>query len=276
MIAKLVSTILGAGLIYLVVSFVAIGINEWLSGARGSRGKFLKQGIKRLLPDAPIFRRAMRHPLISGMYRDQAMLGNPPSYISPANFAAALLDVVWTRARVAGCNPTAGTRLDRLRLSLETLEHDHPVVAASILAAIDRSADYEQASAAIEGWYSRCMERVTGWYARFVRKRIFVIALLIAAAVNIGGIHVARAFWESAPGVSSRVEAWPVGYSCVGGSAPAGAAASGCARAFVSEVTTLAGLADLLGSILDWLVTAVAVALGAPYLFQLFRMRRAS
>jgi hypothetical protein len=274
MIASTLSAILGTALLYLLLCFVAIGINEWISGARGSRGQFLKEGIKRLLPDPPIFRRAMRHPLISGMYRDRAMLGNPPSYVNPTNFASAVLDVVWTRARVAGCVPASTNRLDGLRLALKTLERDHPLVAAAIASATDRAQTYEEAVAAIEAWYSSAMERVAGWYSRFTRRRIFVIALVISATANIDAVHVARTFWRVEP--AAAVAPWPIGYSCLAETADDDRpATSGCSRRVLTEVSSAAGIEDLLGRVLGWLVTAVAVALGAPYLFQLLRIKRA-
>jgi hypothetical protein len=280
MIANLLQTLLGAGLIYLLLAFIVIGLNEWIASTRASRGQFLKAGIKRLLPDQPIFRRVMQHPLISAMYRDQTILGRPPSYLAPASFAGAIIEIVFRRAHLAGLEAPDDPQLPHLKQAVRKIEVDHPLIAQSLRSVIDRADNYEQAYAAIEAWYSSSMERVGGWYARYTRRRIMMLALLLAVLGNIDAVQVVHGFWHRPAAIadtSGRTAAtadpaWPVGYTClVESGQPALRRLPACTTGFVSSLGTAGAWWSLLQSVLGWLITALLVALGAPYLFQVFR-----
>ena len=288
MIWNLLVTVGGVGLIYVLLCFFVSGLNEWLATARGWRGYFLKAGIRRMLPDPPIYRRVMQHPLISGMYRDQAATGKPPSRLAPANFAGALINVIRRRAAVSGWSAGQRSPAEALRSAIEAIQLDHPLIAQSMFPILDKAGDdLAQIHAGIEGWFNSAMDRVTIWYEEHARRRLFTIALVTTIVANADAISITRAFWNSAsqppamvyagaspatgaveePGRAHRL---PIGYSCLSvPNADLEAVTRGCGTAFWRSATSLDGWFRLLG----WLLTALAVTIGAPYLFRIFTAR---
>src|ERR1043165_535006 len=84
--------IIGLGFVYLLFSLLCSTINEWYARLRNWRGKTLKAGINKLLADAEETGLALamhQHPLIEGLKQNRQY----PSYIAPATFALALMDV---------------------------------------------------------------------------------------------------------------------------------------------------------------------------------------
>lgn len=289
MIEDLFQTILGTSAILVLMSIFAATVQEMSAAVGGSRGQFLKLGLRKLLPDQPIFRRVMQHPLISGLYRDQAALDRPPSYLAPANFANALLDVLRVRATLAEWTG-AGNDVDDLRLAAEKLQLDHPVIGQSLIPILHRAeGDYAAAMSGVEQWYCSGMDQVSHWYLNYVRKRLFVIGLVLAALLNVDAINVVRSFWNvadaPAPVASITVtdegtkllpaNQWPIGYSCLAGEG-AGIAkrVTSCAEAARDyggrEDRFFVALLTLFG----WLLTAFAISATAPVLFRVFRFRR--
>lgn len=299
MIENLLRTVVGAGLIYFFLCLLVSGINLAIAEARGSRGKFLKMGIRGMLPDPPLFRRVMQHPLISGMYRAEVALGKAPSHLAPGSFASALVEVVRSRAAVADPAARSEDKMAQLRRDAETLKPDHPIVAQSLLTIIDRSdQSYEDVFRGIEAWFDAAMERVRVWYARYTRRRLFLIAFVLAALFNIDAFHVVRVFWvdgreamivapptsetqastvrsapkgaSGRPGTNETRADWPVGHPCFSWAhgTPYDRLRN-CFDGATAMVTTPSGWPFLLGSLLGWLATAFLVALGAPGLYRM-------
>ena len=128
----------------------------------------------------------------------------------------------------------------------------------------------------LSSWYNNVMERVTGWYKRWVNVVVFVIAFLLAAALNINSIVVADALWDDPllrSGVEAAVAAQIADTQNREGSVDA--------EAIVAELEQLEELGFPVGwttdaddprlfgpwTILGWLITAAAATLGAPFWF---------
>src|SRR5205809_669089 len=94
----LIEIAMGLILVFLIFAIVVTGVQEWWSQYFGHRGKFLREGLLRLISDDAVFVRVLHHPLVGGLYRDRAARGKPPSYIEPANFALAFANVVVRRS----------------------------------------------------------------------------------------------------------------------------------------------------------------------------------
>lgn len=299
MIFRLLETALSMAVVYFLLCTFVSGVNEWIASRRGTRGTFLKRGIRHLLPDQPIFRRVMQHPLVGALYRDDVAKGRPPSYLDPGSFARALADVVVARGRLAGVADARTGDAASLKASLEAISLDHPVVAQALRPIVDvAGADYDAMIKGIEAWYSSSMDRVSGWYQAYARKRLFVLGVLVAALGNVDSVQLVRSFWNS-PGlrsaaeeISDRIQAegdlvpapaasdpetsavardllrlqsegLPIGFDCLVAQSGEAAIVRRCGSAAWSLLRE-EGLLKLLG----WLLTGLAVSLGAPFWFQ--------
>jgi hypothetical protein len=123
---------------------------------------------------------------------------NLPSYIPAANFAGAFLDF-WARGAIGkGVSRSNKLSPDHLRRSIADLPNDKLRRAA--LYALDLAQDdIEAAKKNIETWFNATMDRVTGWYKRRTQLVLFVIGLLAAASLNIDAIAVAQRLMRDKP-----------------------------------------------------------------------------
>ena len=219
---------------------------------------------------------------------------NLPSYIPAGNFAVALLDRV---ARGPVASDTAGVdaqplSLGAVRRNIATIQN--PQVQRALLSAIDMAGDdLAKAQKNVEVWYDSAMDRVSGWYKRRTQMVLFGLGLAVTVAANVDSLAVARRLYQdqaarealvgraqtldrnsAAQGVTlqsvtSELEKLrlPVGWSD-----PHVFEGSG--------ISELPGWGDLLSaekrnglwtvvkrSLLGWLITALAVSLGAPFWF---------
>lgn len=94
-----------------------------------------------------------------------------PSYIPTPTFVAVLLDITKTDA------PGADTPLQR---SLEALHDDKD----------------EMLRKNLGRWFDDQMDRVSGWYKRESKTILFILGLIIVAAMNVDTIAVARTLWK--------------------------------------------------------------------------------
>jgi hypothetical protein len=78
-------------------------------------------------------------------------------------------------------------------------------VKTSLLALLRRSDDdLIKARMAIEGWFNDAMDRVSGWYKRRTQVWTLVIALALTLAANADTIQIARKLWAD-PVLRSKV-----------------------------------------------------------------------
>lgn len=214
--------------------------------------------------------------------------GNLPSYIPAANFSAALLDMV-ARGRdassAAAATASGGWSLDGLRANVSTIEN--VTVQRAILSAIDTAGgDIDLVRRNLESWYDGTMDRVSGWYKRRTQFLVFWIGLVTAVGLNIDAVQVYRELIasktlraivvEQAKTAAGPADARPprsidelsaelsrIGYP-VGWPAPQ---LHTCKLSGATASCTDWSFLWLLASIPGWLITAVAVTLGAPFWF---------
>lgn len=105
-----------------------------------------------------------KHPIIDDLKRPGwKSRRRRPSYISFANFARALVDVLVPDAQ-------GQTSLDKVRSSVATLDDDSGLK-RPLLALIDEAnGDITAFRTAVQGWFNDQMDRVSGWYKAVVEK----------------------------------------------------------------------------------------------------------
>lgn len=288
---------IGVTFIYLLVSLFITSVVEFIESIRRKRGASLFYGVMEMLDDTgkvgsgeAAARALYSHPLVQGLYvgdintatRNRVL----PSYLPSKSFALALIDQV-----VAGkvnAAPTKATLPDgapigeRLRFAAERIENDQ-VRRALCLAVQLGGNDLERITKHLEGWFDAAMERVAGRYKRHTQHLTFSIGLGAAILLNVNTLVIADtlskdatlrravvAQAEAAHDISKTDEAiqrinetgLPIGWS-------------DHARKLAFANTDLPGLREKLFSYLQlavgYLVTALAVSLGAPFWFDVLK-----
>jgi hypothetical protein len=81
-------------------------------------------------------------------------------------------------------------QLRALRAAISAIQDNDPLKNA-LLRLVDAAGnDMDRARANIEGWFNSTMDRVSGWYKRWSQGLIFVLGLLLVAALNVDTIDI--------------------------------------------------------------------------------------
>ena len=241
------------------------------------------------------------HGLIQSLYRSgpgltliaAAKNATLPSYIPSRTFASALYDLLFAGKDITSTStPTLSTMLTAINNLPESK-------AKEALATLVRQAggDAAKTRSALEGWYNDAMDRVSGLYKRRTQAALFGLGLLLAVGLNINSIAVARTLWTT-----PAARAYTIAAAEQFARGPAGAPPSPDAAAQLATLQSLSlplgwnalhmpwrdapvmvrdlagklGMQDgpvstveILSTLLGWLLTAMAVTLGAPFWFDL-------
>lgn len=163
---------IGLALMYLLLALVCSVVQELIANITSWRGRHLLTSIKTMLNDpnmTGLAKRVYADPRIERL----SLAGKLPSYIPPAAFAKALVDIV----------------TDEKALASPSL--DGPL--APFLR--EAQGDADKLKAALEQWYDDAMDRFGGWYKRNVQLVILAIAAVVTVGLNANSIEVARQIW---------------------------------------------------------------------------------
>jgi hypothetical protein len=137
--------------------------------------------------------------------------------------------------------------------------------------------DMNQVRANIEGWYNSAMDRVSGWYKRRSQLVTLVLCLFIVVVANIDTIAIGNALARN-KALRDVLVSGAQDFSKVGGTPTAGNAAQWLQTKLenVSPLGMPIGWGQLnmrwdtpgvVQRLVGWVVTAIAVTLGAPFWF---------
>jgi hypothetical protein len=185
---QMLDTAIGMVFIYLALSLLCSGINEWVARFFTSRGRHLMDWIKQFLNDPAKFAAFQNHALIKNLMQS----GKLPSYIPSRTFVLALLDTI------APVDRSTGVRtLDSIRAQVTQLPD--PAMKQTLLALIDDAGeDVEQVRQNIEGWFNDAMERLSGWYKRRTQWVILGLAFAVTIAMNVDTFRVVSSLYRDA------------------------------------------------------------------------------
>lgn len=252
--------------VFFLLSLIVSQVNELIAGALGLRAKNLRKGLMGVLGDEGMVERLLDHSLVrtdlgQGKRRD-------PSYISPKNFALALRDLVHKDSRgVSGVSDELAEQLRALTGSPATL----PEVPE------------------LEKWFDESMDRVSGWYKRKAQWAAIVVAVVLTLALNVSTLRIAEqlsaepkvlanvvAKAEAAEDKSSEGGQGEEGEEGAVGMKEAGKEAEAAIQdlsalslpIFWTEEKNRPGSGEeWLNAAAGWLLTILAVSLGAPFWF---------
>ena len=208
---------LGMVFTFLAMSLAASAATEAVSSFLKTRSSTLMQGIKDLLNDKDFTGLALQlyqHGLISPRGNGADKEPNKqtdPAYIDPKQFAAALVEII---KGLPATPPPAGSpapppaltdpavpipaAVAALQAKIANAPGDHNGQLRKMLYGIVERAEGDEARIRNElsGWFDNAMDRVSGVYKRHTQFWAFVLALIIAFALNVSAIDVAQQLWK--------------------------------------------------------------------------------
>jgi hypothetical protein len=263
--------LVGMAFLFFLLATVVSSINEVAQTVLNARARILTRGIRTLVEDKEAANqffeqwRIKRLAKPAGFIRNAAQ-GVPgvaerrrPSYIPSRAFALTLLE---TAKRV---ETPVGTRLvDEAERTIQKLG----VQAEQRLDAI--RAELEQS-------FDEAMDRASGWYKRYVQWWLVVFAVIVAVGLNVNSFTVAERLWKDDALRAAVLEKADKATKKEGRKTTTTTATT--AQAVADNVDDVNQLklpigwddantgGDFFGRLAGWLVTAAAIALGAPFWF---------
>lgn len=200
---------LGVILIFLIVSLLATALREAIESKMKSRAVYLEKGLRELLGDTDeaggMLKAFYRHPLIYSLYKGDYETNNSrraggdlPTYIPSKNFADAIIDLAirgpleseYAAAQIAPNLSVAALRQNASRL-------ENPLLIRAVLVAADHADnDLSKVAENLQTWFDSSMERVSGRYKRTTHFWLFGIGLVLAVGLNINTLRIADGLWR--------------------------------------------------------------------------------
>jgi hypothetical protein len=282
---------IGIVFVFLLLSLIASTLNEIILSFINMRGKELLRGLKTLLDDADaagLVKGVYNHGQIYGLFQgpfNPAKPGNLPSYIPAQNFVMALLDVVPALAQPGGqpgdVPQDAAAMVASLRVAAQKLATDPKTekVGKPLVSMIDAAGnDVSKLKKSVEDWYNSAMDRVSGWYKYRTQTILFGIGLALAIALNADTVRIMKQLSTDSTLRQSIVAA---AQSAKLPDGTGGQPIQDQIHQAEEQVSKIENIGIPLGwasnsvtspwpqMILGWLLTAIAVSLGAPFWFDM-------
>jgi hypothetical protein len=258
---------IGLTFLYLLLAIFCTTVNEWIAGVLKTRAGTLKQGIQQLLKGQSlvggndVLTDFYKHPLMTSIMQDS----QHPSYLSATTFANVLMDLVTP-------NQQGSITFTQLEQGIKALPDG--TVRKTLLALIQNTnADLTKAQRSIEGWFDGAMGRISGQYKRRTQVWTIAIALALTVASNADTLHTARILWTT-PAVSSAVVEQAKAEAARNPQIGSAGLSDQQRKALDqmigwSSVPDTDGLPQWAERLFGWLLTAIAVSLGAPFWFDI-------
>lgn len=187
--STVLEVVIGVIFVYLLLSILCTSANEWVAALTRRRGEMLRKGIRQILENQKIsddgntnafLQEFYKHPLIANLKHDK----NHPAYIAPRTFVAVVTDLL-TAAKPGSVEFTD--------FEIGVKELPEGDVKKAILALVQRSnKNFETVQLAVEGWFNDAMDRVNGWYKRRTQLWTVIIALVLTLVANANTIEIVK------------------------------------------------------------------------------------
>jgi hypothetical protein len=218
------------------------------------------------------------HGLLRTTYRgkneegDSEVQRRGPSYMSPKLFALALLDVIAPEGK--GDDP-----IGVVKGQIELAELPATVKDALLSMANGAAKDRDELRELVEYWFNSTMERVSGWYKRKAQLVICVLSVVVAVGLNVNTIGIGERLAKD-----GTVRAAVVAQAEETKEQPEGLKVAAREADNVAQLGVPIGWNKTPGdparanfdsfsggmrTVFGWLLTAIALSLGAPFWFGL-------
>jgi hypothetical protein len=273
--SDILETAIGLVAVFALMSIVCSAARETLEALLKSRSRNLEVGIEQLVGREHA-KEIYDHPMVSGLFKGEYVSprsirawvrgtedGGKMAAAGVAQRTADLGSRVLTRRRLPSYIPARNFAVALYDLSLQRVPEDATTTAERKIVPVALQTAYGGAEGAIselENWYNSAMDRVSGWYKRRTHWILLLFASLLTISMDVNTFTIADHLYRHRSvreGLIARIES--------------GALASDTAQARVAleSMGLPLGWPESvgLGSLLGWLVTILAVSLGAPFWF---------
>jgi hypothetical protein len=286
---RILGVVIGLATVCLLFSIIASHMQEIWASFSARRAAALEMALQHMLNDSALMDAFFAHPLIRSISFSStrsAIAGaddpstRRPSYIGSDVFSKVLQSVL------VSTNNLNTKELQSLIKGLPDSQIKKRITTLTMGIEEDAGACNE----AIEKWYDDTMDRINGLYKRNTQIVLLVLGLVLAISCNVNLLHVAGTLWTSAA-ARDEVNAVAQLYGCKDGASCDVAEYKGARDEIEQNLKILplgyAGfdlytywntifqkwdpgiLRDWASNVCGWLLTAIAVSLGAPFWFDL-------
>ena len=181
---------IGLSFVYLLLALLCTTANEWLATLLKTRARMLETGIRQLLDNQPhndahdgFLRAFYQHPLIQGLCHQ----GGHPSYLPARTFSAVIMDLM----KQTNAAPPPEAKGDP-GAWVDACLAEGDVKAAMRALVPPTGGDFASLQKNLEGWFDDAMDRISGWYKRRTQLWTFLLALLITVLANADTFKIVR------------------------------------------------------------------------------------
>jgi hypothetical protein len=269
----IVEVVIGLAFLFFLLSVIASAVNEAIAGVMKFRAKTLEKGIKNLLTGSTnpsqggqqLVDELYTNTLVNGYGKDE----DKPSYLSSRSFRNALLEITGlleATSRTSDDPLQAEAIRDEVQGKIDAIQSENLKRALNTIW-LSAYRDTTEFRAGVERWFDRGMERVSGWYKRRVQIFLFVIGVVLTVGLNASALTAADGLWRDdglRKGLVAQAQRQPQATSGTG------------ALGQLEDLNFPIGWEDAnrpgtvggwLLSGFGWVLTALAIMLGAPFWF---------
>lgn len=282
----ILTVVLGVIFVLLMLSLFATSIMELLAAILRLRGRNLRMTLKNLLIDeksgsSGLFEAFITNPLYKQLsFKYGRGTSNPPSYIDNDSFRTILFDVILGEDGLES----------QLKSKIEGLENEEM---RRILKQLIRDADgkIDVFKSRVGQWYDSIMDRASGYYKRRTQKILIGVGIVMAVILNADTLALYRSLEANPETLDKLVAAAEVVAEresvddLVQTDLEYEQALEQMKymRGQVNEIRSPLGMGwqnmdlttmgpyDWVVKALGWIITAIAVSLGAPFWFDLLK-----
>ncbi len=285
----ILTIVLGLVFVLLLLSLLATTIMELISSFFSLRGRNLTEALRNMLARTDkegqllsAFQNNSLYRQLSQRYNSATGTQRPPSYMNADTFQSILFDII-----------LKGEDLSKLKDKINELPDED---LRNVLNQLLRDANNElpEFKVQIEIWYNSVMERASGWYKRFTQQILIAVGLVIAIIFNADTLSI-YAQLESDPAKLAAVAKLAEDFA-QNGEGVVYKADPANFEASAADINSLLGdhidairsplglgwneddldfsrysLYDWLAKLVGYIVTALAISMGAPFWFDLLR-----
>ena len=276
--STILDVIIGLLFVYLLLAILCTTVNEWIAGIFKTRAATLASAIRQLLDSQSgpastdmdwFLKQFYGHPLIAGMKPSRGDRPHP-AYLPSRAFATAIVDIVTPQN-------SGSVSFTDLESGINKLP-DGDVKKALLALIHTAQGDFLTAQKNIETWFDDTMDRVSGWYKRRTQLWTALVALLLTVGTNADTVKIAGTLWRTPTRreqflESARNPVQPAATVSTSQLDALGQVLGWTSADRLPQAVTPADWASFwFRRLIGWVLTIVAVSLGAPFWFDLLNM----
>lgn len=290
---SLLETCIGLALMYVLLSLLATTINEHIATLFGLRAATLQSGLRSLFGGSAALEPLLDHSLLARLKAPASPLAAgaeaAPAYLSGENFARALIDTLGSQTPIG-----QGATFQAITKTINDLPDDDKMKGTLRSLVTSAGDDLTTLRDHTAQWFDGEMSHLQGFYKQKMHLISALVGLAMAVALNADSLAVAQTLWRNpvlrlqlaqagamidqqahstittgtgnaaaaqpsldAQTISTQLQAFPIGWD------------DQTLSTWTSGWTQWAGWRARLLALAGWLVTMIAISLGAPFWFDM-------